>query len=385
MKFVRCIFWCVTIAAWLVLATLPDASAKEPGVIINEIMYHPPNEQEELQFVELFNRGEAEVDLSGWAFTKGIKFTFPASTRLARGGYVVVCRNRERFVAHYGTNVVVLGNFSGKLSHQGDRVELADAQHAPVDSVKYSDHTPWPGGADGHSSSLERISPGGRSDDAENWAASSPPATKTAGGTPGARNTVFSEIILPAVSEVAFTPMVPTPQQPVRITATVADVQSVKTVVLVWRRASTSPDSSEESVPMQRISGDEKRGVYEASIPAQSSATLVRFRIKAVNAGGASRLQPHENELRPNFSYFSFSGTNSALVPLSYVFTTGARERSAPRYGRTIRSDQVAARGNGAFIYVPAGGGALQVFDHVRVSPRHGGFKVHFWKDQPFK
>jgi len=34
-------------------------------VVINEVMYHPPGDRDELQFIELANSGTAPVDLSG--------------------------------------------------------------------------------------------------------------------------------------------------------------------------------------------------------------------------------------------------------------------------------------------------------------------------------
>ena len=49
----------------LILVSFPIGSrAADKDVIINEIMYHPPLEMEELQYVELFNRGNGQVDLS---------------------------------------------------------------------------------------------------------------------------------------------------------------------------------------------------------------------------------------------------------------------------------------------------------------------------------
>src|SRR4051795_3715840 len=75
------------------LALSFSAWAGEADVVINEIMYHPPTGRTNLQWVELFNRGPAEVDLSKWSFTKGIQFTIPDGTRLGAGSYLVICRD----------------------------------------------------------------------------------------------------------------------------------------------------------------------------------------------------------------------------------------------------------------------------------------------------
>src|SRR5258706_15402895 len=93
---------------------LRDASA---GVVINEVMYHPPEDLDTLQYIELFNAGKTEADLSGWSFRRGVKFAFPSGTKLAPGGFLVVCRKRADFAKRYGDGVPVAGDFEGKLSH----------------------------------------------------------------------------------------------------------------------------------------------------------------------------------------------------------------------------------------------------------------------------
>src|SRR5262245_22025299 len=161
------------------------ALADDRDIVINEVMYHPPNDLENLQYVELFNRGYTAVDLSNWSFTKGIKFTFPPKTQIAPGAYAVVCRSVADFTTKYGKLPDIFGNFSGKLSHAGDRIELADAKQNVIDWVKYSDTAPWPIGADGYSASLERIFPHAPGQGAENWPPSRLPAVQAPGDPPG--------------------------------------------------------------------------------------------------------------------------------------------------------------------------------------------------------
>src|SRR5947209_7558578 len=66
---------------WLCLLLLgsPGANAR---VVINEIFYHAPADIEDLEYVELYNSGDQAVDLSGWTFTKGIKFKFVSGARI---------------------------------------------------------------------------------------------------------------------------------------------------------------------------------------------------------------------------------------------------------------------------------------------------------------
>src|SRR6516165_6003113 len=120
--------------ALIVWALTASARGAETDIIINEIMYHPPLQLDDLQYVELFNRGETTVDLSKWSFTKGIQFEFPPKTELAAGSYLVICRNSRTFTSNYGTDVPVLGNFSGRLSHHGEKLELSNAAGTVIDT-----------------------------------------------------------------------------------------------------------------------------------------------------------------------------------------------------------------------------------------------------------
>jgi len=371
----------------LILSLLaPRLYAAAADIVINEIMYNPPNELESLQYVELFNRGASTVDLSNWSFTRRIKYAFPQDTRMDPGAFLVICRSLADFSAHYGKEVSALGNFSGKLSHRGDRIELANAQKKLVDAVRYSDRDDWPIGADGYSSSLERISPASPGDAPENWAPSRLPPTKRPAGTPGKKNDSFSANLPPRVTRVEFMPKVPAPGQSVTVTASAADADGVQSLTLAYRTVAPRNAMAERTVAMTRASGDEKNGTYSAVLEGQPAGVLVRFRIKAADATGTERVQPSENEPRPAYSYYVPAVANDAHIPFGFVISAGPPERpgssiyGGPR-GRAVAS--APTQGNAAFVYIPPGAAPPQVFDHVRVTPRHGGFKIRFLKDQP--
>jgi len=374
------------IAALLLWLLPTPARAADTDVVINEIMYHAPLDLEELQYIELFNRGSAEVDLSGWGFTKGIKFTFPDKTRLAAGGYLVVCRKAEMVRANYGREVPVVGEFSGKLSHHGEKIELCNSAGRVVDSVKYKNSEPWPIGPDGHSASLERICPFVSGDDPANWAGSVLPAFEKPAGTPGRRNSNFSTNLPPVISKTQSS--TPQPAQPTTITAQVADLGGVKEVSLLWRIARSGGETTETAVPMQRTAGDEHTGTYQGTIPGQSPGKLVRWRVKAVNSMGTMRIAPSRNEPRPAYSYSTYVNTNTARIAFAYVLNVApaqSKDETTVWNGRAFQVPTDPTRGNAAFIYAPPGGKEVVTFDYVHVRPRKGGFKAHFLKDQPFK
>ena len=360
------------------------AWAADTDIVINEIMYHPPEGRPNLQYVELFNRGAVEVDLSKWAFTKGIHFTVPAGTRLPAGGYLVICRDLTAFSAQYGRQVGALGNFTGKLGHKSERLELTNAQGQRVDSVAYSDEDGWPKAANGYSSSLERISPFADSDLPGNWAASNWPAVKKAGGTPGRQNDSFSAHLPPRTASVEMTPIAPAPEQEVKVRIKVSDTEGVKSVGLLYRLAGPGKESEEHAVSMNRVAGDENSGIYEGTIPGQANGTLVRWRIKAMGASGAERLVPSPNDPTPTFSYVPLTNVANATVPCGYAINVGRIERGRPHNTITAKRPP-SSRGKGAFVYVPSDGGAAEVFDYVHIITRSGGYKVHFQKDHPLK
>ncbi|MHA3774016.1 lamin tail domain-containing protein [Verrucomicrobiota bacterium sgz303538] len=142
------------------------------SVIINEIMHSPlPGQAAQEKWVELYNRGTTAVDLSGWKFSDGISYTFPAGTALGAGQYLVITNDTAAFAQHH-PGVTALGPFSGKLSSKSDHLELTDAVGNPVDEVRYAGGGRWAANAGGGGSSLERRDVRADSNAPEAWAGS---------------------------------------------------------------------------------------------------------------------------------------------------------------------------------------------------------------------
>ena len=149
-------------------------------IVINEIMYHPLSGENRDQYVELYNRGAAPVDVGYWRFIDGIDYRMPAGTVIPAGGYLVVAKDKANLLAKYpqlnAGNTV--GDFSGNLSDRGERLALAkpDDLALPgqdfvvVDEVTYSDG--WGQWADGGGSSLELIDSHSDNRLGPNWAGS---------------------------------------------------------------------------------------------------------------------------------------------------------------------------------------------------------------------
>lgn len=167
---------------WLTPSTLnPGGEAAfsvNDAIVINEIMYHhhprylPTGTGDDPEeWVELYNKSNAPVDLTGWRFSAGITFRFPDGTVIPPDGYLVVAKDAAALAARH-PGVPVAGNFSGSLSNSGELIRLEDAAGNPVDEVHYKDGGRWDKRADGGGSSLELIDPRADNSLPESWAAS---------------------------------------------------------------------------------------------------------------------------------------------------------------------------------------------------------------------
>jgi regulation of enolase protein 1 (concanavalin A-like superfamily) len=148
-------------------------------IVINELMYDPISGNDDDQYVELYNQGTNTVNLNGWQFTSGITFTFP-NISIAPNGYLVVARNMTNLFAKYPNlnSGNTVGDYSGKLSHNGELVELDQPEtlygtntiYVEEDEVTYGTGGRWGEWSSGGGSSLELIDPRANHRLASNWA-----------------------------------------------------------------------------------------------------------------------------------------------------------------------------------------------------------------------
>ena len=127
-------------------------------VVINEIHYdHEPKTQRG-EFVELYNAGASTVDLSGWHLGGAVEFVFPGGTKIAAGKYLVIAEDPSTVESLFALNDV-LGPYNGRLSNDGERLDLENPAGESVDAVDYGIGFPWPSAARGGGASMELINP----------------------------------------------------------------------------------------------------------------------------------------------------------------------------------------------------------------------------------
>jgi hypothetical protein len=170
------------------------------GLRVTELNYHPSDpvaaelqagwtDPEAFEFVELTNVSEHALRLSGVKFVRqapdgsssGIGFSFP-DVELPAGGSVVIVQDTGAFAARYGSAVVPLGEYEGRLSNGGERLRLVGPGDEVIQEFAYDDE--WFASTDGGGATLETRAADVSDRDA--WGnASIWRASRDAGGTPG--------------------------------------------------------------------------------------------------------------------------------------------------------------------------------------------------------
>ena len=118
---------------------IPDAFEGDPKIVFGSIETDPESENQDEEYIELINRGNQAIDLSGWRLTGGVEFEFKVGTVLSTGSLFLpkeitrlyVSPNVNAFRAREngpsgGQSLFVLGPYQGHLSITGETVNLVD-------------------------------------------------------------------------------------------------------------------------------------------------------------------------------------------------------------------------------------------------------------------
>jgi hypothetical protein len=225
-------------------------------VVLNEIQYAPDVPSNE--FIELYNRSDAPVDLRALEYADGNRAFDPVTSSaatLAPGEYAVLARDTAAFRAAFPETEGLAPPGWEALNNGGDVVYLRRADGTLLDAVPYE---PSWGGAEGRS--LERVDPAAPSDAATNFA----PSTAPAGATPGRRNSRYDpdeRAPRPVFAEMtADTRAVVTFSEPVRAGSVRPGAFAVGTTAIVGARLATDTTvrlrlQSAPSAPRLRVTG----------------------------------------------------------------------------------------------------------------------------------
>ena len=129
-----------------------------PPLVISKIHYHPMDwwgiDGDKLEFIEITNNGDEEVDLTGIYFRElGVSYQFSDNAHIEGHQAILLCSDSLLFTEYY--NTMPFGQYTRKLSNKSENLVLADAWGNIIDQVHYADTLPWPMEADGNGPYLE--------------------------------------------------------------------------------------------------------------------------------------------------------------------------------------------------------------------------------------
>lgn len=181
-----------------------NAAARSGPLVISEIGYRPSSPSAaalaidpsitstQLEFIEIYNRSEATVELVDYQLSGGSMFGFTSGTLAAGQTIVLVSFNPSApgnaaraaaFRAHYdiGAGVMLAGPFTGALLDEGSRLELQFPPEMPgaiprarSDEALYDNLAPWPDVAASPGASLQRQGPSTFGNAGASWLAAAP-------------------------------------------------------------------------------------------------------------------------------------------------------------------------------------------------------------------
>lgn len=117
-----------------------NASPHTSVVMINEVVYSDKEGQPVCDWIELYNHGDAAMDLSGWIFKddrEASVFQLPEGTSIPSRGYVLLARD-DTLLTALPDSLTIIAAFDFGLSSNGDVLRLYDKDALPVDVVAYT-------------------------------------------------------------------------------------------------------------------------------------------------------------------------------------------------------------------------------------------------------
>lgn len=316
MNFHKFFHFAISLLSVLIVGVSRNAAALD-GVVINEISYHPSEDYPfEYEFIELYNPTSSPIDLSGYAFTEGIIYRIPDGTILQSRAYLVVVRDPSNSIWNNRTRNIV-GPFVGDLDNGGERIRFRSPLGEIADEVRYDDLPPWPRGADGLGSTLERVSAEEPSNSPYSWRSS-----EVRGGTPRSINSVATLPARPVAVSWSVSPPHPQSVDTVRVEVRLeGGNKPIRQVDLRYEVWTTSKKNAMKTVQMAIDESADGLLHYSAEIPANPSQSLVRFNWRILfQDDGSSVYLPHSAEPRPFESYFVYDSEIPSRFPILWMF-----------------------------------------------------------------
>lgn len=126
------------------------------SVVINEIVYDLEGSDSGREWIEIFNNGNTQIDLTGWKFfeanTNHALTSFQGSSVIQPNGFAIIANNPEKFLADWPNFSGIIFDSSFSLGNMGESLALRNSELADIDSVSYDSNL----GANGDGKSLQK-------------------------------------------------------------------------------------------------------------------------------------------------------------------------------------------------------------------------------------
>ena len=155
---------------------------QNPEIVINEILFAP--DDNELEFIELLNVTSRSINLCTYTFSDSRETVYSICEGqfwVASFAYVVLARDGLKLTSTFPGSQPITPPDWPALNNSGDIVQLLGV-------TGLVDEVPYQGNWGERGASIERIDPGGPSDQAFNWGVSRAPSR----ATPGQQNSIYA-------------------------------------------------------------------------------------------------------------------------------------------------------------------------------------------------
>ena len=157
-------------------------------VVFNEIMADPspPIQLPNVEFLEIYNRSNHAIDLSGWVLQVGETDKDFPNISIPANGYLILCKETNiEFLSSYGE---CAGFSSFSLTNSGQYLALISPAGNIIHHIEYTDDWYADSDKDDGGWTIEQINPNDFCSEEDNWKAS----IDNRGGSPGAKNSVYN-------------------------------------------------------------------------------------------------------------------------------------------------------------------------------------------------
>ena len=149
-----------------------DGAPAPEEIVVSEINYNAEETVNAGNWIELWNHGIADVNISGWKIKDADPlhiYVIPEGTILSADERIVVAVDTILFQDQHPEIINWIGPLGFGLDNSSETIQLFDIQNNIKLNFSFLDDAPWPGGADGQGRTMELSSPLIDLNNPDNW------------------------------------------------------------------------------------------------------------------------------------------------------------------------------------------------------------------------